>query len=325
MRRPPPLEISQEEQASPLERVQFNTFPIIDDDGHEYTVKLQDFTVLEELGSGSGGAVFKVLHNPSQKIMAKKKISRMDSETVNQVVKELNAMHKTSHPHVVQFYGAFQAEGSVEIILEFMNAGTLHDLVTLRRIREFVIPEPIIAHIAKQVLEGLSYLHNELHIIHRDIKPSNILLNTSGIAKVADFGVSSQLMNTMASAGSWVGTVTYMSPERIQGSKHYHIDTDIWSLGITLIELAIGRFPYPVAESDPKPMEFFQFLSLIVDGPTPFLDKEKYSPEFCNFVATMVKKDPRKRAQASQLLLHPFILQKADQADLKDWISEVYS
>lgn len=94
------------------------------------------------------------------------------------------------------------------------------------------------------MLKGLEYLHKTTKIIHRDIKPSNLLINSQGEVKIADFGVSGKIDYTLEYKNSWVGTVTYMSPERFGGDRYNH-DTDVWSLGLTLIECALGRFPYP--------------------------------------------------------------------------------
>ena len=105
------------------------------------------------------------------------------------------------------------------------------------------LSEPMLAAITQPVLQGLAYLHRELHVIHRDIKPSNILVDMAGNIKIADFGVSGNLAHTLATCVSWVGTVHYMSPERISGAS-YSYDSDVWSLGITLLELAIDAFPY---------------------------------------------------------------------------------
>ena len=106
------------------------------------------------------------------------------------------------------------------------------------------LSERAVAEVARQVLQGLVHLHKQLRVVHRDIKPSNLLLNSSGHIKLSDFGVSSQLSNSMSKCLSWVGTVTYMSPERIRGDT-YSFNTDIWSLGLLLLESATGRFPYP--------------------------------------------------------------------------------
>lgn len=102
-----------------------------------------------------------------------------------------------------------------------------------------------------QVLLGLIYLHKELRVIHRDIKPSNLLLNSAGQLKISDFGVSGQLANSVSRCESWVGTITYMSPERIRGDE-YSANCDVWSLGLCLMEFALGRFPYVKQVWPPK-------------------------------------------------------------------------
>ena len=94
-----------------------------------------------------------------------------------------------------------------------------------------------------QVLKGLDYLHRKMKVIHRDIKPSNLLLNSKGQIKIADFGVSGKMLHTNDSKSSWVGTLMYMSPERFRG-EHYNANTDIWSLGLTIMECALGYYPY---------------------------------------------------------------------------------
>jgi len=97
-----------------------------------------------------------------------------------------------------------------------------------------------------QVLKGLDYLHRKMKVIHRDIKPSNLLLNSKGQIKIADFGVSGKMMHTNDSKSSWVGTLMYMSPERFRG-EHYNSNTDIWSLGLSIMECALGYYPYKPA------------------------------------------------------------------------------
>lgn len=125
------------------------------------------------------------------------------------------------------------------------------------------IPEPYLPELARQVLLGLAHLHDAARICHRDIKPSNLLLSSSGQLKISDFGVSSQLSNSMSKCLSWVGTVTYMSPERIQGHS-YSFNTDVWSLGLLLLECAVGRYPYPPeGEAGPGQQQRLGFWELL--------------------------------------------------------------
>jgi serine/threonine protein kinase len=131
-------------------------------------------------------------------------------------------------------------DGTVNIALEYMDAGSLASI--LKKVGK--IPENFLGMIAFQILSGFNYLHKTKKVTHRDIKPSNILVNTNGVVKIADFGVSGTVENTVDCMTSWVGTVTYMSPERIKGESYYS-DTDIWSLGLLMVECVTGRFPYP--------------------------------------------------------------------------------
>ena len=157
------------------------------------------------------------------------------------------------------------------------------------------------------MLEGFHYLHKVMKVTHRDIKPSNILLNTNGIVKIADFGVSGTIENTVDCMNSWVGTVTYMSPERITGLSYYS-DTDLWSMGLLLVECATGKFPYPDPEDKVQDLGFWELIQYITIKPSPMLDQSKgYSSELCDFVSIILRKNGGTRSSAAELLLHPFI------------------
>lgn len=194
----------------------------------------QDLEKLGELGSGNGGVVMKVRHKPTSLIMARKLIHLEVKPAIKkQIIRELKVLHECNFSHIVGFYGAFYSDGEISICMEYMDGGSL-DLILKRAGR---IPEEILGKITSAVLKGLSYLRDKHAIIHRDVKPSNILVNSSGEIKICDFGVSGQLIDSMAN--SFVGTRSYMSPERLQGT-HYSVQSDIWSLGLSLVEMAIG-------------------------------------------------------------------------------------
>lgn len=144
------------------------------------------------------------------------------------MVKELNTYHSIQCPYLVSFYGAFFDEGSTTFILEYMNRGSLQDVID----NVGPIDEMIIKRIAKQVLLGLKHMHDARQV-HRDIKPANILLNRSGFAKITDFGIVKELDPSQEAAQSFVGTHAYMSPERIK-SQPYGYPSDIWSFGLTM-------------------------------------------------------------------------------------------
>ncbi|XP_074651815.1 dual specificity mitogen-activated protein kinase kinase 1-like isoform X2 [Tubulanus polymorphus] len=207
----------------------------------------EDFEKLGELGAGNGGVVTKVFHKPSGLVMARKLIHLEIKPAVrNQIIRELKVLHECNSPYIVGYYGSFYSDGEISICMEYMDGGSL-DLILKKAGR---IPEPILGKITIAVLKGLCYLREKHEIMHRDVKPSNILVNSRGEIKICDFGVSGQLIDSMAN--SFVGTRSYMSPERLQGS-HYSVASDIWSMGLSLVELAIGRYPIP--PPDPKDLE----------------------------------------------------------------------
>ncbi|KAI0237808.1 Dual specificity mitogen-activated protein kinase kinase 1 [Lamellibrachia satsuma] len=198
-----------------------------------------DFEKLGELGAGNGGVVTQVVHKPSQLTMARKLIHLEIKPAVrNQIIRELKVLHECNSPYIVGFYGAFYSDGEISICMEYMDGGSL-DLILKKAGR---IPEPILGKISIAVLKGLIYLREKHQIMHRDVKPSNILVNSRGEIKMCDFGVSGQLIDSMAN--SFVGTRSYMSPERLQGT-HYSVQSDIWSMGLSLVEMAIGKYPIP--------------------------------------------------------------------------------
>ncbi|SGY33367.1 BQ5605_C002g01487 [Microbotryum silenes-dioicae] len=191
-------------------------------------LRTEDLEVLEELGSGNGGTVTRCRHVVHIATSA---------TTRKQILRELQIMHDCSSPFIVSFYGAYLRDPYICMCMEYMDKGSLDQIYK----RVGPIPEPILGKIALAVVSGLTYLYDVHKIMHRDVKPSNVLLNSAGQIKICDFGVSGELINSIAD--TFVGTSTYMSPERISGDP-YTVKSDVWSLGITLVELAIGRFPF---------------------------------------------------------------------------------
>ncbi|TFK23043.1 STE/STE7/MEK1 protein kinase [Coprinopsis marcescibilis] len=210
----------------------------------KFELRNEDFVDLRDLGAGNGGSVKKVEHTPTKTIMAKKTVLIDAKPSVKkQILRELQFMHNCHSRYIISFHGAFLADPNICICMEFMDKGSLDGIY--KKIGPIDID--IVGKVALSVLEGLTYLYDEHRIIHRDIKPSNILCNSRGEIKICDFGVSGELINSIAD--TFVGTSTYMSPERIQGAQ-YTVKSDVWSLGISLIELALGRFPFSQSESD---------------------------------------------------------------------------
>ncbi|XP_014088372.1 dual specificity mitogen-activated protein kinase kinase dSOR1 isoform X2 [Bactrocera oleae] len=293
-----------------------------------------DLEKLGELGSGNGGVVMKVRHIPTELIMARKLIHLEVKPAIKkQIIRELKVLHECNFPHIVGFYGAFYSDGEISICMEYMDGGSL-DLILKRAGR---IPESILGKITLAVLKGLSYLRDKHAIMHRDVKPSNILVNSSGEIKICDFGVSGQLIDSMAN--SFVGTRSYMSPERLQGT-HYSVQSDIWSLGLSLVEMAIGMYPIPPPDAstleaifnddpedgqqtivEPKVMAIFELLDYIVNEPPPRLEHKIFTDDFKNFVDICLKKNPDERADLKTLLSHAWIRKaEIEEVDIAGWV-----
>jgi serine/threonine protein kinase len=263
-------------------------------------LKQNDLERVATLGQGSSGIVYKAIHRPSQKVLALKDISVFDEEKRNQIVKELQALYVSNCPHLVGFFGAFYTDGSILIALEMMDGGSLADIYNVFG----KIPESVMSVIVLQVLLGLKYLHKDRHLVHRDIKPSNLLMNEKGEFKITDFGVSSELDNTMEECATFVGTVPYMSPERLVGER-YSFASDIWGLGICVLECVTGTYPFM---KDGVPARgFWEIMNCIKTRPPPRLEPNQgYSPELCDFIARCLMKEPKQRADVTELLQHPF-------------------
>ncbi|KAH9819922.1 kinase-like domain-containing protein [Melampsora americana] len=214
--------------------------------GLEFKLDLhaEDIQLLGDIGAGNGGTVCKAIHVPTKLIMARKLVHIDAKPSVRrQILRELQIMHDCRSPFIVSFYGAYLQDPHICMCMEHMDKGSLDNIYK----KSGPIPEPILGKITVAVVSGLNYLYDAHRIIHRDVKPSNVLFNSQGQIKICDFGVSGELINSIAD--TFVGTSTYMSPERIQGAQ-YTVKSDVWSLGITLIELALGRFPF--SEDDPS-------------------------------------------------------------------------
>ncbi|WOH11412.1 hypothetical protein DCAR_0830898 [Daucus carota subsp. sativus] len=266
-------------------------------------LSLADFDAIKVVGKGSGGIVRLVQHKWTGQFFALKVIQMNIQESARkQIAQELKINQSSQCLNVVVCYQSFYDNGAISIILEYMDGGSLADFLKIVK----NIPEPYLAAIFKQVLKGMWYLHHEKHIIHRDLKPSNLLINHRGEVKITDFGVSAILASTSGQANTFVGTYNYMSPERISGGQHGY-SSDIWSLGLVLLECATGYFPYSPPELDEGWSNVFELMDTIVNQSPPCAPPDEFSPEFCSFVSACLQKDPRKRPSANELLKHPFI------------------
>ncbi|XP_050391989.1 dual specificity mitogen-activated protein kinase kinase 4 isoform X1 [Patella vulgata] len=266
----------------------------------------EDLEDLCEIGRGNYGTVDKMKHIPSGKIMAVKRVrSTVVEKEQKQLLMDLGVvMQSNDCPYIVQFYGALFKEGDCWICMELME-------ISLDKFYRFVyetqhssIPEDILGKITVATVKALNYLKEKLKIIHRDVKPSNILLDRNGNIKLCDFGISGQLVDSIAKSRD-AGCRPYMAPERIDpkvSSKGYDIRSDVWSLGITLTEVATGKFPFKKWNS------VFDQLTQVVQGPPPRIqDDIRFSEEFKNFVSLCLTKEERQRPKYTKLLEHPFI------------------
>ena len=252
------------------------------------------FHLLEKLGEGSYGSVHKGLHKASGTIVAIK-IVPINGE-ISALKKEISILKECRNPNIVGYIGSYIKESDLWLIMEYCSAGSVADLI---KITKKTLTEAQIASVCQAVLRGLEYLHDNKKI-HRDIKAGNVLLDHKGVAKLADFGVSAQLKNTYSKKNTVIGTPFWMSPEVISKST-YNKKTDIWSLGITAIEMAEGEPPY----SHIHPV---RAMFVIQKNPARGLtEPQKWSQEFNDFVSKCLIIDAKQRPTAKELLIHPFI------------------
>ena len=256
-----------------------------------------EFDLIELVGQGNYGRVYKAMHKKTGKIYSAKIAYIEKTNEVESFKKEINILSQCNNQYIVHYFGSYIKGHQIWIILEFCDGGSLYELI---KILPRNLNEEEIASIVCMILKGLIFLH-ENKKIHRDIKTENILLTHEGIAKLADFGVSTQLMHSFSKKITKIGTPFYMSPEVILQNK-YDYKCDIWSLGITTIEMAEGEPPFA------KVKGYWVLKKIITHPPKGLKNKEKWSSEFNDFVEKCLIYEPEKRPSAKELLQHPFIL-----------------
>ncbi|WWC65720.1 uncharacterized protein I303_108342 [Kwoniella dejecticola CBS 10117] len=301
---------------------------VVSDEGHQKespTFDPEDLISIKRLGEGTGGAVELVQDKKSGKIMAKKVIARTTNPAMHkQLLRELEILNVCSSPYIVEHYGSFLTERDsvIGILMEYCEAGSLDNLLGKMKKGGMMCSEHVLGRIASSVLKGLDYLHDH-RIIHRDIKPSNIVLNKQGVVKLCDFGVSGELVDSIA--GTFTGTSFYMAPERIQ-NQPYTIKADVWSLGMTLHEVAHLRFPFP-PEGENQSVAPIELLSYIVTAPTPVMVDDPtvgrvWSDGFKSFMADCLIRSGTDRPYPWQLLQHPFIIaNEAKKVNMAKWVA----
>ncbi|KAK6465756.1 kinase-like domain-containing protein [Scheffersomyces coipomensis] len=266
--------------------------------GSSFRISLDELEYIDELGRGNYGSVSKVLHKPTGVLMAMKEVRlELDENKFTQILMELDILHKCDSPYIVDFYGAFFVEGAVYMCIEYMDGGSLDKVYGKDH---GIKDETSLAYITECVIRGLKELKDKHNIIHRDVKPTNILCNTQGKIKLCDFGVSGNLVSSLAKTN--IGCQSYMAPERIKtlnpNDATYSVQSDIWSLGLTILEIAEGQYPYPSETYD----NIFSQLSAIVDGEPPKLNPTIFSKEAQIFVKSCLNKNPDLRPSYSALL-----------------------
>jgi len=344
--------------------------------GSSFSISLEELDQLEELGKGNYGTVHKVVHryptvsrngavsmpgSLSSPIstssaspvtdggeespaplgtgveMAMKEIRlELDENKFAQIIMELDVLHRCLSPFIIDFYGAFFQEGAVYICMEYMDGGSIDKLY-----RDGV-PENVLRKLTYATVMGLKTLKDDHNIIHRDVKPTNILVNTRGEIKLCDFGVSGNLVASIAKTN--IGCQSYMAPERIasggvqaavggSGPGTYSVQSDIWSLGLSLLECAMGCYPYPPETYN----NIFSQLSVrlpiliggilvltdtgkqaIVDGEPPDLPEKGFSAEARDFVRGCLNKIPNLRPTYAMLLRHPWLSEFTQPATISE-------
>ena len=277
----------------------------------------ENLELLEKLGKGSYGSVFKARVKKTGEIVAAKRIQlprHNDEEGFKAVQREISTLQGCSHPNVVRYHASHKlGDHFLWIVMEYCAAGSVSDLI---RVTDKPLAEDVIRFICFECLKGIQYLHN-MSRIHRDIKCSNILLTEGGEVKLADFGVAAQLTTTMSKRNTFIGTPHWMAPEVIQESR-YDGKVDMWALGISAIEMA-EKFP---------PRWFvhpMRVLFMISREPAPQIEEpENWSKGFQDFVKRCLLQEPRVRPRADQLLSsHTFFKGDCDRRqDLSRLIGE---
>uniref|UniRef100_A0A8C1RE17 Dual specificity mitogen-activated protein kinase kinase 7 n=1 Tax=Cyprinus carpio TaxID=7962 RepID=A0A8C1RE17_CYPCA len=294
-------------------------------DGQRYPAEVTDLISEGEIGSGTCGQVFKVRFKKTCHVIAVKQMRRTGNKDENKrILMDLDVVLKSHDcPYIIQCYGAIVTNTDVFIAMELM--GTCAEKLKKRiqgPIPEAILGKMTVALNLTDLFLSCSSSFQKHGVIHRDVKPSNILLDAKGQIKLCDFGISGRLVDSKAKTRS-AGCAAYMAPERIDppdpSKPDYDIRADVWSLGISLVELATGQFPYKNCKTD------FEVLTKVLQEDPPVLPLSMgFSPDFQSFVKDCLTKDHRKRPKYHKLLEHNFIRRyEVSEVDVAGWFQTV--
>ncbi|EDM04060.1 serine/threonine kinase 10, isoform CRA_b [Rattus norvegicus] len=255
--------------------------------------------ILGELGDGAFGKVYKAKNKETGALAAAKVIETKSEEELEDYIVEIEILATCDHPYIVKLLGAYYYDGKLWIMIEFCPGGAV-DAIMLELDRG--LTEPQIQVVCRQMLEALNFLHGK-RIIHRDLKAGNVLMTLEGDIRLADFGVSAKNLKTLQKRDSFIGTPYWMAPEVVlcetMKDAPYDYKADIWSLGITLIEMAQIEPPH----HELNPMRVL--LKIAKSDPPTLLTPSKWSTEFRDFLKIALDKNPETRPSAAQLLQPP--------------------
>ena len=287
----------------------------------KFKLSLYKLQKLALLGAGASGEVYLVQDIETKKKLALKEVKYTDEEkTKNQIETEVKLGSLLKHENIIRIYATYFLKGRINFVMEYMDKGTISDI--LKKVKK--IPEKFVGLITYQVLKGMTFCQKEKRIIHRDLKPSNILVNSKGLIKIADFGVSTIVENSWAQKKTMIGTYIYMAPERIDADLYY-INCDVWSLGIIVMECILGFYPYIIYNNNNLPNSVWIVHELIENNPVPKLDNKIHSQELIDFANKCLIKDPKERPTPEMLMSHPFIQKynKLSYDKLANWLRNI--